>query len=196
MKTKALFTSLLLLMAFSLYAQETTSEPVKRYGFKSAIAKVSTDVMGQKVESTAYIDDYGAKECQKTKVTVPGVGEVESASIVKDGKSWAVNYMYKQIQETTESLAGQPNFLNLDEETIKKFNIKEAGKGTILDKECTIYTMENEVQVMKAEMKVWVYKGLAMKSETNISGMKLVGEMVEFEEGAMVLPQVFDLPKF
>lgn len=196
MKTKALFTSLLLLMAFSLYAQETTSEPVKRYGFKSAIAKVSTDVMGQKVESTAYIDDYGAKECQKTKVTVPGVGEVESASIVKDGKSWAVNYMYKQIQETTESLAGQPNFLNLDEETIKKFNIKEAGKGTILDKECTIYTMENEVQGMKAEMKVWVYKGLAMKSETNISGMKLVGEMVEFEEGAMVLPQVFDLPKF
>lgn len=196
MKTKALFTSLLLLMAFSLYAQETTSEPVKRYGFKSAIAKVSTDVMGQKVESTAYIDDYGAKECQKTKVTVPGVGEVESASIVKDGKSWAVNYMYKQIQETTESLAGQPNFLNLDEETIKKFNIKEVGKGTILDKECTIYTMENEVQGMKAEMKVWVYKGLAMKSETSISGMKLVGEMVEFEEGAMVLPQVFDLPKF
>ncbi|MBO6248899.1 MAG: hypothetical protein J6N54_08830 [Bacteroidales bacterium] len=90
MKTKFLLASLLMLVSLGLTAQENA--PVKKYGFKSAIAKISTDMMGQKVESTAYVDEYGAKECQKTKVDVPGMGSVESATISKDGKTWSVNY--------------------------------------------------------------------------------------------------------
>ena len=77
MKTKLLFTSLLLLATVSLFAQEGS----KRYGFKSATVKYNTSVMGQNVESTTYIDNYGALECQKTKMSVPGMGDVESAVI-------------------------------------------------------------------------------------------------------------------
>ena len=52
MKTKFLFASLLMLVSLGLTAQD--KEAVKKYGFKSAIVKISTDMMGQKVESTLW----------------------------------------------------------------------------------------------------------------------------------------------
>ena len=193
MRTKLLFTSLLLLATLGLSAQDGDKEAVKRYGFKSATAKFVTSVMGQKVESTTFIDNYGALECQRTKLEVPGMGEVESAVITKEGKVWSVNYALKSIQ--TVDLE-QPNFLNLTEDVIGKYKIQEVGKEQFLDKECTVYTMENETQGMKAQIKVWVYKGMALKQETSLSGMKIVASATEFKEDAMVLPQVFDVPEF
>ena len=118
---------------------------------------------------------------------------METAVITKEGKSWAVNYAMKTVQENPVS---QPNFSELSEDDIKKYNIKEVGKDEYLGKECTVYTMENEAQGMKAAIKVWAYKGLGLKQETEVSGMKIVAKALEFDEGAMVLPQVFDIPKF
>ena len=194
MKTKFLFASLLMLVSLGLFAQEENA-PVKKYGFKSAVVKLATDVMGQKVESTAYIDEYGAKECQKTKVDVPGMGSVESATISKDGKTWSVNYTLNQVQEMDINPADQPNFLNLTDEAKKKFKIQEVGTEKVLDKDCIVYTLETEAQGMTAKLKVWVYKGFTMKTETEVMGMKIAAVATEFKEDAMVLPQVFDVPK-
>ena len=186
--------SLLMLVSLGLTAQENA--PVKKYGFKSAIAKISTDMMGQKVESTAYVDEYGAKECQKAKVEVPGMGAVETGSIVKDGKSWSINYTMKQVQEVEIKPEDQPNFLNITEEAKKKFKIQEAGKEKVLDFDCDVYTLETEAEGMTAKLKVWCYKGFTLKSETELMGMKIITAVTEFKENAMVLPQVFDVPKF
>ncbi|MBO5634260.1 MAG: hypothetical protein J5907_02435 [Bacteroidales bacterium] len=194
MKTKFLLASLLMLVSLGLTAQENA--PVKKYGFKSAIAKISTDMMGQKVESTAYVDEYGAKECQKAKVEVPGMGAVETGSIVKDGKSWSINYTMKQVQEVEIKPEDQPNFLNITEEAKKKFKIQEAGKEKVLDFDCDVYTLETEAEGMTAKLKVWCYKGFTLKSETELMGMKIITAVTEFKEDAMVLPQVFDVPKF
>ena len=194
MKAKALLTSIMMLAAVTLFAQEENA-PVKKYGFKSAIVKLATDVMGQKVESTAYIDEYGAKECQKTKVDVPGMGSVESATISKDGKTWSVNYTLNQVQEMDINPADQPNFLELTDDMKKKFKIQEVGTEKVLDKDCTVYTLETEAQGMTAKLKVWVYKGFTLKTETEVMGMKVAAVATEFKEDAMVLPQVFDVPK-
>jgi hypothetical protein len=194
MRTKVLLASLLMLVSLGLTAQENA--PVKKYGFKSAIAKISTDMMGQKVESTAYVDEYGAKECQKAKVEVPGMGAVETGSIVKDGKSWSINYTMKQVQEVEIKPEDQPNFLNITEEAKKKFKIQEAGKEKVLDFDCDVYTLETEAEGMTAKLKVWCYKGFTLKSETELMGMKIITAVTEFKEDAMVLPQVFDVPKF
>lgn len=193
MKTRVLLAGLLMIVTFSMAAQDNGN--AKKYGFKSAIVKLSSDVMGQKVESTAYIDEYGAKECQKTKVDVPGMGSVESATISKDGKTWSVNYTLNQVQEMDINPADQPNFLNLTDEMKKKFKIEEAGTEKILDKDCVIYTMETEAQGMTAKLKVWCYKGFTLKTETEVMGMKVVAVATDFKEDAMVLPQVFDVPK-
>ena len=56
--------------------------------------------------------------------------------------------------------------------------------------------MENEAQGMKAQVKVWVYKGLGLKQETDIAGMKILATAKEFTEGATILPQVFEVPNF
>ncbi|MBR5176248.1 MAG: hypothetical protein IKW89_10025 [Bacteroidales bacterium] len=194
MKTKFLFASLLMLVSLGLFAQENA--PVKKYGFKSAIVKVSTDMMGQTVQSTAYIDEYGAKECQKVKMSVPGMGELESGSIMKDGKAWSINYTMKQVQEVDLGATKQPNFLELTDEMKKEFKIQEVGTGKVLDKDCVIYTMETETQGMTATLKVWCYKGFALKSVTEISGMTITATATDFQEDAMVLPQVFDVPKY
>lgn len=194
MKTKFLFASLLMLVSLGLFAQENA--PVKKYGFKSAIVKISTDMMGQTVQSTAYIDEYGAKECQKVKMSVPGMGELESGSIMKDGKAWSINYTMKQVQEVDLGTTKQPNFLELTDEMKKEFKIQEAGTGKVLDKDCVIYTMETETQGMTAKLKVWCYKGFTLKSVTEISGMAITATATDFQEDAMVLPQVFDVPKY
>lgn len=194
MKAKTILASLLMLVAVGLSAQEKA--PVKKYGFKSAIAKFATEVMGQAVESTIYIDEYGAKECQKAKVEVPGMGTMESGVISKEGKTWNVNYTMKQVQEVEINPGDQPNFLDLNEETRKKFKIEEVGQEKVLDYDCTVYTLVTTSGEISANAKLWVYKGLPMKTETEAMGMKVTNVVTEFKEDAMVLPQVFDVPKF
>lgn len=194
MKAKAILASLLMLVAVGLSAQEKA--PVKKYGFKSAIAKFATEVMGQAVESTIYIDEYGAKECQKAKVEVPGMGTMESGVISKEGKTWNVNYTMKQVQEVAINPGDQPNFLDLNEETRKKFKLEEVGQEKVLDYDCTVYTLVTTSGEISANAKLWVYKGLPMKTETEAMGMKVTNVVTEFKEDAMVLPQVFDVPKF
>ena len=194
MKAKAILASLLMLVAVGLSAQEKA--PVKKYGFKSAIAKFATEVMGQAVESTIYIDEYGAKECQKAKVEVPGMGTMESGVISKEGKTWNVNYTMKQVQEVAINPGDQPNFLDLNEETRKKFKIEKEKKEKVLDYDCTVYTLVTTSGEISANAKLWVYKGLPMKTETEAMGMKVTNVVTEFKEDAMVLPQVFDVPKF
>ena len=194
MKAKAILASLLMLVAVGLSAQEKA--PVKKYGFKSAIAKFATEVMGQAVESTIYIDEYGAKECQKAKVEVPGMGTMESGVISKEGKTWNVNYTMKQVQEVAINPGDQPNFLDLNEKKKKKFKIEEVGQEKVLDYDCTVYTLVTTSGEISANAKLWVYKGLPMKTETEAMGMKVTNVVTEFKEDAMVLPQVFDVPKF
>ena len=194
MKAKAILASLLMLVAVGLSAQEKA--PVKKYGFKSAISKFATEVMGQAVESTIYIDEYGAKECQKAKVEVPGMGTMESGVISKEGKTWNVNYTMKQVQEVTINPGDQPNFLDLNEETRKKFKLEEVGQEKVLDYDCTVYTLVTTSGEISANAKLWVYKGLPIKTETEAMGMKVTNVVTEFKEDAMVLPQVFDVPKF
>lgn len=193
MKAKSLLLSLLLLVSLGAYAQDA-AQGVKKYGFKSAIVKTNTDMMGQIIESTGYIENYGALECQKVTMDVPGMGKFETAVINKDGKSWQVNYTMKQVEETP--VQEQVNLLELSDADVEKYKIKEIGKETLLGKECTKYSMETEVQGMKANLTVSAYKGLAFKTVTEVQGYKLEVTVTEFQEDAMVLPQVFDVPKF
>ena len=195
MKFKVLFTSIMMLAAVSLFAQEENA-PVKKYGFKSAIAKYTTDMMGQTVESTTYVDEYGAKECQKIKIDIPGMGGIETGTITKEGKIWSVNYTMKQVQEIEIGPEDQPNLLNPTDEQKKKFKIQSIGKEKFLDLDCDVVTLESETQGITAKLKVWAYKGFALKTITEASGMVITSTATEFKEDALVLPQVFDVPKF
>ena len=56
---------------------------------------------------------------------------------------------------------------------IDRFNIKEKGTETLLDKKCKVYVMEFESSddgsLMEAEL--WVWKGISLKVETTVMGI-------------------------
>ena len=68
---KFLFALLFLSATILLNAQEA------KYGIKSAIIKKDVVAMGQKVECTWYMDDYGKKESTELTMKTGGVAGVE-----------------------------------------------------------------------------------------------------------------------
>ena len=109
-----------LLMAATAFAQ------TGRYGIKSGSYKTEMDMMGQTITNTTYFDDFGAKE-----VTTMNMMGMEMTQLSKDGKMYLVNKGEKSVQEmpAQESI----NYLNLTDEVVKKFKVKETGKEGPVD---------------------------------------------------------------
>lgn len=170
------------------------AQEAKKYDIKSGIVKSVTAVMGQNTEAVQYFDNYGAIETSKTKMNVPGAGEIEVATISKDGKTYVVNYTNKQVQEVPaqESI----NYLALSDEIIAQYKIKEIGKETVAGKECIKYSEEISQMGQTFAATVWVWKGLPMKSVIAAGGMEIVTEVTEITENAYILPQTFEVPAF
>lgn len=182
--------AILLSLAVAAVAQEAPH----KYEIKSGIVKTVTEVMGQKSEVLSYFDEYGALEAARNKVSVPGQGEIEIASISKDGKMFMVNYTSKQVQEMP--LQASVNYLALTDDIVGQYKIVEAGVEMIGDKECKKYTEEISQMGQTANVTVWVWKGYPIKTVTEMSGIEIVAEVVELEEDAFILPQTFEVPEF
>ena len=173
-----------LLAAVTAMAQDGT----KTFGIKSGSYKTEMDMMGQTITNTTYFDDYGAKTC--TSISMMGM---EMMQISKDGKSYLVNKGEKTVQEmpAQESI----NYLNLTDEMIKKFKVKETGKETVSGKDCTIYTAEISQMGQTAKATVSVWNGFVMKSSIDMGGFAMTQKVVEVNEGP-VDAALFEVPKF
>jgi len=170
-----------LLVAATAFAQN-------RYGIKSGSYKTEMDMMGQVITNTTYFDDYGAKE-----VTSMSMMGMEMTQIRKDGKMYLVNKGEKSVQEmpAQESI----NYLDLTDEAIAKYKVKETGKETVSGKECTIYTAEISQMGQTAKATVSVWNGFAMKSTIDMGGFAMTQKIVEVNEGP-VDAALFEVPKF
>lgn len=184
MKRIVTIVAALLMAALTLTAQEAP----KKYGIKSGTAKAMMSMLGQRVETTMYFDDYGALEA-----TVTTTAGVEVLSISRDGKTYIVNPGSRQVQETPtpESV----NYMDLNDEVMAKYKIKEIGKETVAGKECTQYEVEvtQAGQTVKTSVSVW--EGFPMKTVANVMGMSLSMAVSEFVEGPVDASH-FEIPKF
>ena len=165
-----------------------------RYGIKSGILTQKSE-MG---ETTIYFDNYGALEAQKMKMDFMG-NSMEMTILRKDGKTYMINASEKQVQEMPAGggMGGNDiNFLNLTDAVKSANKIKEAGKETILGKECTKYTMESSQMGMTMSQTVWVWQGITLKSLTDGGQFQFGNEVVKFEENATIPASTFDVPKF
>ncbi len=192
MRTKILLASLLMLVSLGLTAQENA--PVKKFGFKSAIAKINTQMLGRTIESTAYVDNYGAQTSQVVEMNIPLKGDVKSATIVRDGKSYTVNYTSKKI-EVTDAIE-QPNLLNPTDAEKEKYKIKELAEDTVLGKTCVVYSLESDYNGTPATMTIWSYKGYPMKTEIDTGVLKVSTEVTAFEENADIPQDVLEIPDY
>lgn len=160
----------------------------KRYGIKSGSYKTEMDMMGNAIVQTVYFDDYGAKEA--TEIDMMGM---QMSQIRKDGKTYLVNKGDKSVQEmpAQESI----NYLDLNDEAIKKFKVKEAGKETVAGKDCTIYTTEINQMGQTAKATVSVWNGFAMKTVINTDFGAFTTKVTEIKEGPVDAAK-FEIPKF
>ena len=112
---------------------------------------------------------------------------------MKDGKTYMINKGEKSVQEMPAQQS--INYLNLTDEVIAKNKIKETGKETVADKECTVYTAEISQMGQTAKATVSVWNGIAMKSVIDMGGFSMTTKVVEVKEGPVDAAK-FEIPKF
>ena len=181
---KSLIVCLLLFVTISLSAQEA------KYELKSAIIKKETTMMGQKIESVTYIDDFGKKE--STEMNFPGAGNLRS---IQDGSPVVITINLDSKQAMRTSLPDKPiNYLQLTPEIREKYNIKETGEEEIAGKACKKYSLDVVQMGQSVEIKAWVWKGIVLKSETAGNGMIITEKTTEIQENAEVPADKFVVP--
>ena len=79
MKRFISFVFALPVMALTMMAQEAP----QKYGIKSGTVKAVTEMMGQKIESTACFDCFGALEASQTQIN-----GMDVTTVVRDGKTY------------------------------------------------------------------------------------------------------------
>lgn len=181
-KTLTLMTALLLTVL--MMAQEAP----RRYGVKSGIVKMASEMMGQKVETLSYFEDYGALERTETEFN-----GMKLVTISRDGK----NYMVDEVTKKVHDLPVQEtvNFMALTDEDIKKYKIEVVGVEEILGKSCILYKMEVSQMGQTAKIQASVWEGYTMKSVSSGMGMSMSATVTSFQE-TPVDAALFVLPEF
>lgn len=192
MKAKTLFAVLLLAVTTLLSAQEA------KFEIKSAIITKEMVAMGQKVECTWYVDDYGKKESLELTMKTGGVAGVEKhIRTITDGAASVITVDLDMKTAMRMKLPQQPiNYLKLTPDVIEKYKIKEVGEETIAGKTCKKYTLEITQMGQTLQMSVWVWKGMALKSETASNKMVVMVETAkEINESTTVPADKFVVPE-
>ena len=152
--------SLILLFALLAGSLAYAQEPA-RYEVKSGIVKSIVDMGGQTSESTLYFDDYGRIQCSVEHMEMPGLGEWDAVTIIKDGIPHIIN-AYGKVQTIERRV--DPNYLALTDEDIKAYKITEGGTETVDGRECQVYNEELKQLGRKNIITVYVWKGIPVKT--------------------------------
>lgn len=190
MDVRFLFMTLLVLITDVLFAQEA------KYELKSAIIKKETVAMGQKLESTWYMDYYGKKESSETVMKVGGVAGVEKHLLTIMDGNFIINVDLDMKTASRMKMPQEPvNYLKLSPEIIEKFKVKEIGEEVVVGKPCKKYSLEITQMGQTAQVSTWVWKGLVLKSEMGTNGMVVMKETaIEIEENPVVPADKFVVP--
>ena len=179
-----------LVLTTALLAQEAP----KRFEIKSGSVTTVSTVTGKKTETVSYFDDYGNLQSSRAKTNVPGAGEIEVITVVREGKQYISIPSMNQVQELPVSGQDAVNYLDLTDEVKAKYNIQELGKEKIGDKDCTKYSLSIEQMGMKASATTWVWKGFPIKSIMTVMGIEMKNEIVNIDENVPVDPSMFVIP--
>lgn len=164
----------------------------KLYEVKSGKVTMEMDMMGQKIVQELYFDDYGAKQA-----TVMNMQGQKMRSIQKDGSSIMINDADKTAMRMPAMGMGQNtiNFSALDEKTIKKNRIEEAGEEVIAGKTCKKYKYKVMMMGQAVNATAWVYKGITLKSSMNTDFGEMGQTATKIEEDITIEPSMFTIPE-
>ena len=165
----------------------------KIYEVKSGKVTMEMEMMGQAMVQDIYFDDYGAKQ-----VTVSNFQGQKMRILVIDGSNVMVNDADKSAVRMPAMGMGSENrinWLNLDEKTIKKNKIKEAGEEVVAGKTCKKYEYKVMMMGQPITTTAWVYKGITLKTSTSTDFGEMGQTATKIEEDIKVDPALFTIPE-
>lgn len=175
-------------------SKELTSSGKHKYSIKSGIIEYNTTTMGTNVIQTLYFDDYGTKEANEMQMEIAGM-KSHTLNILKEGYNYSLDLNSKT--GTKSKLMAMPNsnidFENISEEILKQMKMRKEGQEDFNGKTCDKYTMDNSDMHMKGTFLVW--KGIALKSEMDLSTIKTIMVAKNIQENTSVPKEKFNVPE-
>lgn len=194
--------SILFLMSFCIITGIMAQEnKVKTYQIKSGYVKYKP--LGKRESGVHEIwwDNYGKHVREEKNITTTTkffgkkeVSKEHTVTIIKGKNIWSanleegtgtqsVNPMYDMVQDNMGQMSESEQEQSAND-LLKSLGGKKIGKENFMGYECEITKMWGS--------KVWMYKGIALKSESKMLGMKSGEEAVDFQPNAKVNPSKFE----
>ncbi|MDV7186665.1 hypothetical protein R3X25_05175 [Lutibacter sp. TH_r2] len=187
--------AIVLLLALTSCSESKKSEKssYKKYPFKSAVIEytVSGNSTGTK---TTYIADYGYKQAELSEITtnIMGMKSTEKKDVITIGSNInTIDHQTKKVITTNNPFAEKyaenvgEDYIKTGEDVLIALGFKKSGTESVLGKECTIWKGMNTI---------WTWKGLVLKSETNIMGMTVAETATSIKTDINVPSSKFEIP--
>ncbi len=168
----------------------------KRYGVSSGIVEYKTSTKGNLLgfatnsegSSKLYFKDYGNVELREETIHQGGNANHVKTKFV-NGMVYTVDEKKKIIiKSDMQSMMGDKNMKAMGEDMLKQMGGKKIGKGKVLGYPCDIWTAMGS--------KMWFYKGVLLKLESSMLGIKTMQHATKVKFGVHVPSSKFALPNY
>ncbi len=179
---------------------QTKSNPdfQKRYGIKSGV--IEYIITGsQEGTKSLYFDNWGMKQAEYTRSVLSVGGFTKPLNLVNiiDGEyQYMINLDQNSgtktrnpILKSIEELKNQKGFNEFGEQMLLSMGANRIGSEDFLDKECDVYEMKS------TGTKLWVWKWITLKSETQSRGININLTATKITEGGSVPASKFKVPE-
>jgi hypothetical protein len=176
------------------YAEDNGTGEIRKISLQSVIIHMTSTAMGMKQQVVIFMDDYGKR--QTTEVTQELMGKKVTQISINDGEyvySYSPQTKKGQKTKINQDNPDNINFNAITKEMADKFKLKKTGTAKILDRVCDVYSMEYAKAKLKGTFYIW--KGIPLKTESEVSVMKVVMEATKIEENVTINPDKFVVPK-
>lgn len=190
--------SIILCFAFQVKAQNQA----KRFAIKSGkiVLELSGSTTGTK---TIYFDNYGDKfhehEKSVTEVKMFGMTDrtnVDKITIMNGDQFWTIDHIeeknmqgtlpyYKSSHQMVENMT-EAEQKKMADDLLKSMGGKKEGIEEVLGYDC------EKISVMGSYS--WIYKGIVLKSETNVMGIVANEVAIEFDKNPRLSSDLFEAP--
>jgi hypothetical protein len=212
MKTKLFYLFVLSVITLSFYSCQQNSESVEveqydsssvdvsevpdnaKYGMKSGVIQMESVTMGMKQDVIMYFDDWGNLMMNEIHMDFMGQ-KTHIVTIVKEGWTYQIDMIQKTGMKFKIDSASydQINYMKMDEEMMKKNNMKYMGEVEILGRQCKEYEIDMKTENMLVTTAIW--NGIAMRSEATMMGMKTIITVTDIQENVEIPAEKFEVPK-
>ena len=186
---KILILAALLTFCVGVQAQE------KMYDVKSGIVTMEMDMMGRTIVQEIHFDDYGAKQATMMEFQgkkLRGVEVKGEMLMIDDAENTAIKLPAMMMGGGSNE---KINFLDKSDKNIRRNKIKEIGTETLLDRECTKYTVAVYMMGQVVKQTVWVYKGITLKTSISTDFGEMVQQATSLVEDVEIPAATFEVPE-